>query len=94
MSFNIIPSGPQYVISTQGMNRLGSMELDMWANAGTQNAVEFALDMAVYVLNGAVLKHGQTFGRTANERFRITHGPWALDRTQAAIVLDLRVPGR
>ncbi len=94
MSFNIIPSGPQYVISTQGMNRLGSMELDMWANAGTHNAVEFALDMAAYVLNGAVLKHGETFGRTANERFRITHGPWALDRNKAAIVLDLRAPMR
>jgi len=95
MSFNIIPSGPQYVISTQGMNRLGCMELDMWANRGTSlNAVEFSLDMAAYVLNGAVLKHGETFGRTANERFRITHGPWALDRTKAAIVLDLRAPAR
>lgn len=90
MSFNMMKEQGQYVISTQGMGRYGQMELDLWGDSGTKNAVELALDLAVYVLKGAVLKPGQTFGRTAQEKFKISHGPWAMDNTKTALQLDMR----
>jgi len=91
VSFNLAKDAHGVAVITQGMEKLGHKEMELLGDPGDGSIIEFALDMAMYVLrSGPVLKHGQTFGRSANELFPITHRPWSWDKSKTAIVLDTR----
>jgi hypothetical protein len=82
-------------VITQGMERLGHKEMELMADAGNEDCIEFSLDLAMYVLKaGPVLKPGQTFGRTAQEKFPISQRPWRFDESRTAIILDMRSGGQ
>jgi hypothetical protein len=92
MSFNIVREGAgKYAIVTQGLERLGHREMELLADRTSKGALEMCVDLAEYVLRrGPVLKPGQTFGRTADEKFPISVKPWRWDPSKEAIVLNMR----
>lgn len=68
------PNGP-FTLTTRGLGPLGHKEfevIDTRMRIGDLRIL--AYDVSTYVLSaGPVLLHGQTFGRTADERMRIEH---------------------
>ena len=62
---------------TTGMESLGHKEFEIRrTHRPPEEVVEMLLDLCLYVLKrGPILLHGQTFGRTAEERMKIRHGP-------------------
>jgi hypothetical protein len=82
--------GP-FSAATHGMGALGHKDFEV---RGTRMAVGdlrmTLLDLALYVLReGPVLEHGQTFGPTADERWRIRHEASRLVEGRDAIVLGI-----
>jgi len=75
--------------STLGMEPLGHMEFEVHASKHTPEEVGEIMTMAAsYVLDqGPVLKHRQTFGRSAAEKISILHGPSKWDKDRRVIVL-------
>jgi hypothetical protein len=61
---------------TTGMESLGHKEFEIpRTTRPPEDVVEMLLDLSLYVLReGPVLLHGQTFGRTEEERMKIRHG--------------------
>jgi hypothetical protein len=92
VSFNFLEeANGEHAIVTQGMERLGHREMELLGDPTSEDSLEYALDMACYVLRqGPILKPGQNCGRTAEERFPITHRPWRWDASKTAIILDMR----
>jgi hypothetical protein len=77
--------------STIGLEAMGHNEFEI---VGTKRDVatvyELLMDLSVYVLeNGPVLKHGQTFGRSATEKFGIEVGSSRLGKRGKVIRLGL-----
>lgn len=61
--------------STLGMESLGQREFEIVGSSQAGGALyELLMDLAAYVLDGAILKDRQTFGRTEHERFAIEVG--------------------
>ncbi|HEY5943972.1 MAG TPA: DUF4261 domain-containing protein [Kofleriaceae bacterium] len=77
--------------ATHGLEALGHKELEVRdTKMGIGDLRMTLLDLASYVLeNGPVLEHGQTFGPSANVRWRITHEPSKLVDGRDAIVLGI-----
>jgi hypothetical protein len=79
------------VAFTTGMAPLGHKEFEVPATRREPGYVlEMLLDACLYVLaNGPILKHGQTFGRTADERLKIRHGPSMHEGRGSVITLGM-----
>lgn len=76
--------------STLGLEYLGHNEFEIIGTGQpASNVYELLIDVSDYVLqNGPILKHGQTFGRTADERFPIEFGRSKLGKKGAVIRLS------
>ena len=91
VSFAIVPEPTGVSVVTQGMDQLGHKEMEVLADPGDGDVVEYTLTMCDYVLKqGPILLHGQTIGRTAGEKFPITHRPWRWDKSKQAIEISMR----
>jgi hypothetical protein len=79
------------VAFTTGMEPLGHKEFEIHRTRRSPGDVlKMLLDVCLYVLRaGPVLKHGQTFGRTADERLKIRHGPSMHEGRGTVIILDM-----
>jgi hypothetical protein len=77
---------------TVGMDELGQREFEVIRTSRDREELAgILLDCATYTLiNGPVLMHGQTFGRTEDERWKIEVGPSKLGRKQT--VTRLKMP--
>jgi len=77
--------------STIGLEALGHHEFEIIGTRQDSATVfELLMDLATYVLeNGPVLKHGQTFGRSADEKFGIEVGGSRLGKQGKVIRLAL-----
>jgi hypothetical protein len=82
--------GP-FSAATHGLEALGHKELEVIdSRKGIGDLRMTLLDVASYVLaQGPVLKHGQTFGPTAADRWSIAHATSTLVPGRAAIVLGI-----
>ena len=71
-----------FSLVTTGMQSLGLMELEVQNSRLTPSQlVDKAYDLAHYLLdNGPVLKDGDTFGISADERIRVRHANSFVDR--------------
>ena len=96
VSFNLFSDGEGRAVITQGMQQFDFDELELWAtDANISDALPLSVDVASYVLEkGVILEDGHTFGRSATEKFPITHRPGRFDPTKNAVVLDMRPPGK
>jgi hypothetical protein len=83
-------NGP-FSAATHGLEALGHRELEVTGTRMGIGDLRMALlDIASYVLeNGPVLEHGQTIGRTADEKWPIEHGPSQLVPGRQAIRLGV-----
>lgn len=74
-------------LSTLGMEMFGHREFEIVAFRSDPGEIrEWIRDISLYVLeNGPVLLHGQTTGRTADERLRIEVGPSKLGKDGSVI---------
>lgn len=92
ISFNLIKQGQgHFAIVTQGLERFGQQELQLLGDSSTQGAVEWSLDLVTYLLKkGPIVKPGQTFGRTADEKFLVSSDRWLLDPTKRALTVNMR----
>jgi hypothetical protein len=65
----------RFTATTHGLHKLGHKDFEILKARRTPGELlELLGDLTLYVLhNGPVLKHGQTFGRSAEERHRIEH---------------------
>jgi hypothetical protein len=92
---NIIASvdddGHSLSLSTLGMEALGHREFEIVSSRREIGELrELLYDSAEYVLeNGPVLEHGQTFGRSEDERLTIEVGPSALGKDGEVIRLGV-----
>ena len=90
-SFAIVKEPNCVAVVSQGMDHLGHKEMEIIADPGNLDVVDYTLTMCDYVLKrGPILLHGQTIGPTAAQRFSITHRPWRWDKSKAAIEIDMR----
>jgi hypothetical protein len=73
------------------MESLGHKEFEIHqTDREPQEVIEMLLDVCLYVLRaGPVLEHGQTFGRTEDERLTVTHGPSMHEDRGEAIILGM-----
>lgn len=85
------PSGP-FTLTTKGMASFGHKELEIIETTMSIGDLRIlAYDTILYLLtNGPVIRHGQTFGRTSDERFKTEHATSKFVRGQP--VLRLHVP--
>jgi hypothetical protein len=85
-----IRTGP-FSAATHGLAALGHREFEVrGSRMPIGNLRTTLLDLALYVLQeGAVLKHGQTFGPSAEEKWRIRHEASKLVPGREAIVLAI-----
>ncbi len=91
VSFAIVPESDSVSVVTQGMDALGHREMEVISNRGDGSIIKYTMTLCDYVLKkGPILLHGQTIGRTAGEKFSITHRPWRWDKSKGAIVIDMR----
>ena len=69
----IYNNGDVQGIYTYGMRQFGKEEIEVFANAKTEDIYEFVFDIVNYVINYDVtLKSGETIGFTENEKLPIT----------------------
>jgi hypothetical protein len=95
VSFALVPEPSGLSVVSQGMNQLGHKEMELIADRGDGDVVEYTLTLCDYVLKkGPILRHGETIGRTASEKFPIIHRPWRWDKTKDAIEIDMRKGAR
>ena len=82
--------GP-FSAATHGLEALGHKEFEVVGSRKSIGDLRMALlDLASYVLsNGPVLKHGQTFGPSAADRWSIVHASSKLVPGREAIVLGI-----
>jgi hypothetical protein len=82
--------GP-FSAATHGLEAFGHKEFEVRdTRMGLGDLRMTLLDLASYVLdNGPVLEHGQTFGPTVTDRWRIAHEPSELVPGRDAIVLGI-----
>lgn len=75
--------------STTGMEPLGHPEFEVHESARSPQEVgEILMMVSSYVLDqGPVLKHGQTFGRSQDERIPVRHGKSKWEKGRKVIVL-------
>jgi hypothetical protein len=91
ISFALVPEPSGVAVVTQGMDQLGHKEMEILADPGDGDVIEYTLTMCDYVLKqGPILLHGQTIGRTASEKFPINHRPWRWDKAKQAIEINMR----
>jgi hypothetical protein len=83
-------SGP-FSAATHGLEALGHKELEVRdSRASIGDLRTTLLDVALYVLRrGPVLKHGQTFGSTDEQRWSIRHERSQLVKGRHVIVLGI-----
>jgi hypothetical protein len=83
-------SGP-FSAATHGLESLGHKEFEVLATrTGIGELRTILLDLALYVLErGPVLKHGETFGPSADTRWTVRHARSKLVEGRDAIVLGI-----
>jgi hypothetical protein len=84
------PSGP-FTLTTQGMAPLGHKELEVIDTAMAAGDLRMKVYEAInYLLtSGPVFKHGQTFGPTAEDRWKIEHATSRFRRGEPVIRLHI-----
>ncbi len=69
---------------TEGMAPLGFLEIEVPSSTlPAGELLEFIGDTACYILNGRIqIPDGDTMGRTADEKYKVTHGQSMFDRPE------------
>ena len=85
-------TGGTHTLTTCGLEAFGHRELEiMRTTMSAMNLAETAWGVVAYLLdNGPVLKHGHTFGPTAEDKWRVEFGKSSFNKGQK--VLRLHVP--
>lgn len=91
IDFRCYPERGGCALFTQGLQSLGFMEIEVsYSSAPPGETVGLAFNVAHYLLDhGAVLKHGDTIGMSAEQKLKITHAPSAHERNEKVYHLEL-----